>query len=504
MDAEQFFYERHEEIVSLWFDMLHNDQSIRYHKEPPQNLRRLMNYAALAFRRVMLEDYWDDLQGFITHIAKKRFSEGFKVSEVQKAFEYYRQTLIPLLFVHIDPEKLEPLMTKLQECMVFTITHFSEYFQDIHENFVSNHTKILESQIQERTHELAESRQKYKTLVEDINEGFFVLTEGRIVFANPMFAKMHGYELCDVLQKSYLNFIAEEHKEKIRKVYELSLGLSQSRVPERIEYLRFCKDGTKQPTEIMAKRTIFGDQISNIGICRDISERIGLEQKTREAEKMKALAQQAASLAHEVRNPLSTLRINLQLLSRIVSDVEQTELLQASLEEVVQIDKSLQEMMDISAPLRLSPKPIHLRELFERCLNVMRPRLTTNQVRATLRLKRGAECIRADSHRMEQVLVNLLFNAVEAQPSGGRVSISARPFANGAETWVEILISDQGPGVPKEILPYLFDPMFSQKAMGTGLGLHNVKRVVEAHGGSVRAKLNRMRGIRFYLTLPAR
>ncbi|WP_244155429.1 two-component system sensor histidine kinase NtrB [Desulfatiglans anilini] len=386
--------------------------------------------------------------------------------------------------------------------MIFSLTKFSEFFQGIHENFLRNHTEILENQIKSRTRELAESRQKYKTLVEEINEGFFVLAEGLIVFANRMFAEMHGCELTDVLEKKYLDFIADEHKEKIRNVYKLSQR--EPHVPVRMEYLRLCRDGRKLPTEILAKRTIFGHHTANIGICSDIGERVELEKKTREAEKLKALAQQAASLAHEVRNPLSTVRINLQLLYRNATKPEQIGLLQASLDEVVQIERTLQEMMDISFPVRLSLQPVHLRSLLQHCLNSMRQRLLNNQVKTFLRLERGAEGIHVDPHRMEQALVNLLFNAVEAQPSGGKVAISARPLTKGADPWVEILISDQGPGVPKEILPYIFDPMFSQKAMGTGLGLHNVKRIVEAHGGSVRVKLNRKRGMSFYLNLPAR
>jgi len=459
-----------------------------------------MYSAALAFRRVMLDDDWADLKEFIANIAQKRFSEGYKVSEVQKAFELYRQTLIPLLFADIEAAELEPVLIKLQECMVFTITQFSEYFQDIHENFLRNHTKILEKEIETRTHELAEARQKYKTLVEDINEGFFVLAEGRLVFANRSFALMHGYKHEQVLQASYLDFVAEEHQEKMRGVYERSLG--QRHAPARIEYLRLCRNGSKLPTEIMAKRTMFGRQTVNIGICRDISERVELEKKTRETEKLKALAQQAASLAHDVRNPLSTVRLNLQLFSQAEMDPERLRLLQVGLAEVSQIERTLQEMLDISFPLRLSRLPVDLRQLLGHCLNSMRQRLTSNQVTASLRLNHRIEKIKADPHRLEQALVNLLFNAVEAQPSGGRIAISARPRGEGADACVEILISDQGPGVPKEMLPYLFDPMFSQKAMGTGLGLHNVKRIIEAHGGSVRVKLNRLRGMGFYLSLP--
>ncbi|MFH0730293.1 MAG: ATP-binding protein [Pseudomonadota bacterium] len=500
MDAKEFFHQRHEQIVAAWFESLYNDRSIRYFREPPEDLRNRLNYAALAFRRVMLDNDWTDLKDFITSIAQKRFSQGFKVSEVQKAFELYRQTLIPLLFADIEAAELEPVMIKLQECMIFTITHFSEYFQGIHENFLRNHTEILEKKIETRTRELAESRQKYKTLIEDINEGFFVLSEGRVAFANRSFAHMHGYTLDQMLQTSYLDLVAEEHREMMREVYELNL--SHGHVPARIEFLRLYKDGRKLPTEIMAKRTLFDNQVANIGICSDISERVDLEKRTLEAEKLKALAKQASSLAHEVRNPLSTVKMNLQLLSRAELAPEHYPLLQASLTEIDQIERRIQEMMDISLPLRLSYHPVDLRQLIEHCFKSLRQRLIRNQVKASLRLSRRIGKINVDPDRLEQALVNLLFNAVEAQPSGGRVVISARPYEENTGSWVEISISDQGPGVPREMLPYLFDPMFSQRAMGTGLGLHNVKKIMEAHGGSVRAKFNRLGGMTFYLSLP--
>jgi len=223
MDTKEFFQQHHERIVDIWFRSLSNDRTTRYHREPSQDLRAFLNRAAVAFRHVMLHDDWTDLKEFIIQIAQKRFNAGFKVSEVQKAFEFYRQTLITLLFADLEIEKLEPILIKLQKCMVFTITQFSEYFQGIHENFLRNHNNILEHEIKARTREIAESREKYKTLVEDINDGFFVLAEDRVVFANRSFARMLGYELDQVLQTSYLNFIAEEHREVARGAYELSL-----------------------------------------------------------------------------------------------------------------------------------------------------------------------------------------------------------------------------------------------------------------------------------------
>jgi PAS domain S-box-containing protein len=500
MDVKQFFHQRHEKIVDEWFNSLHSDPSIRYHKEPAEDLKNRITTAALAFRRAILEDDLSDLKNFITQIAQMRFRQGFRVSEVQKAFELYRQTLIPLLFEDLETEQLSPMILKLQDCMFYTTTHFSEFFQGIHEEFLRHHTEILEKEIDTRTHELAESRQKYKTLVEDINDGFFVLIEGRVAFANLSFARLHGCQHEEVMEANYLDFVAEEDRDMMREVYALSA--EERDAPARVEYLRLYSDGSKLPTEIMAKRAVFERQLANIGICRDISERVELEKRTREAEKLKALAKQAAALAHDVRNPLSTVRMNLQLLSRSDMPPERLRLLQVSLAEIDQIERTLQEMMDVSFPLRLTFKSIDLRQLLEHCLNSVRQRLTSNQVTASLRLNRRIEKIKADPHRLEQALVNLLFNAVEAQPSGGRVAISTRPHNKGTKTWMEILISDRGPGVPREMLSYLFDPMFSQKAMGTGLGLHNVKRIMDAHGGTVRAKLNRARGMSFYLDLP--
>lgn len=500
MDMKQFFHQHHNNIVDTWFDALHGDPSIRYHKEPAHDLKARVNTAALAFRRVMLFDDWTDLKSFITTIAQQRFSEGFKVSEVQKAFELYRQTLIPLIFSELDTLAQEPLLMKLQSCMVYTITQFSEYFQSIHDTFLRNHAQILEKEIEARTRELAESRKKYMSLVENINEGFFVLIDGLIVFANRSFAHMHGYEHDDVLQENYLNFVVDDHKEKIRQIYELSLNSGSA--PSRVEYRRLCKNGQHLPTEIMANRNMFEGRMANIGICRDISERIELEKRKRQMEKLKALSLQAASIAHEVRNPLSTVRMNLQLFLQTELSPERLRLVEASLTEVDQIEKSLQEMMDIRFPLRLSYKSVDVRQLFDLCLNSMRQRLTENQVTVLLRVSRRITTIKADPHRLEQALLNLLFNAVEVQPSGGKLTIIVRYLEEKSGGWIDVLISDQGPGLPKEMLPYLFDPTFSQKAMGTGLGLHNVKKIIEAHGGSVRAKLNRQGGMNFYLRLP--
>lgn len=500
MELKAVLERYHEQIIETWFKALRSDRSGRYYQEPADDLRSLISRAAQAFHEVLVADQWGSLQAFITSIAKKRFGQGFKVSEVQKAFELYRQTLIPLLIAELDPAEICAVMLRLQRCMVFTITSFSEFFQEIHEEFLRSHADSLEREVARRTEELAKSQRKYKTLVEDINDGYFVVVDGEIAFANQSFAKMHGYLLRDVLKVNYLNFVAPESHKKVEPAYESSR--TKGIAPTCIEYLRLCKDGRKLPTEIIAKLSTFSNQPANIGICRDISERVALEKKIRETEKLKALAKQASSLAHEVRNPLSAIRMNLQIIEQSESDPVRLRLLDISLREITRIERSLQEMMDLSIPFRMNRKHVDLRSLLTNSLQAMHQRIANNKLTVSLRLSRQIKNIRVDPYRLEQAIVNLLFNAIEAQPSTGKIFLSSRPINGKGRSWVEITVGDSGPGIAKEILPYLFDPMFTQKSKGTGIGLSNVKKIVEAHGGEIRVKPRRPEGTNFCMRLP--
>jgi signal transduction histidine kinase len=110
--------------------------------------------------------------------------------------------------------------------------------------------------------------------------------------------------------------------------------------------------------------------------------------------------------------------------------------------------------------------------------------------------------IRIDPHRIEQTVLNLLFNAIEAQPDSGKIYLSSRQARRGKDTMLEITVGDNGPGIPSELVRHVFDPMFTQKIKGSGIGLDNVKRIVEAHGGDVEIRPRRPHGINFIIRLP--
>jgi PAS domain S-box-containing protein len=500
MKLKTILEQHHENIVNDWYMAMNSDSKSSYYRLSRQELLPLMNEAARGFYEVMVSDRWERLDSFITRIAHKRFSQGFKVSDVQKVFEHYRRILIPLMVNHMDKEVLCSELIRLQDCMVFTITRFSEFFQNIHDEFIKSHAESLEREVAIRTKDLSQSEQKYKNLVEDINDGYFVLVRGKIAFANHSFAQMHGCLQNSILKADFLDFVAPQSHEKVRSAFRS--GKTAQKITSRIEYIRLHKNGRQFPTEIIAKESVFENHPAKIGICRDISERIELGKKIHETKKLKALAKQAGSLAHEVRNPMSAVKMNLQMFQQTEQDPVRLQLIGTSLDEIIRIEKSLLEMMNLSIPFRLEKQYVSVRKLLENALVVMRQRIENNHLQTSIRLCRHVDMIKIDPHRIEQAVLNLLFNAIEAQPDSGKIYLSSRQVRRKKNTLLEITVGDNGPGIPSELLDHVFDPMFTRKSKGSGIGLNNVKRIVEAHGGEVAIRLRRPLGTNFVIRLP--
>ncbi len=501
MDLAEVLNRYQKEIAETWAYRMLSDKTSRYSEESPEELTLLISNATDYFRIALVEDQRAGLSEFISFIAVKRLHGGFTLAEVQRAFEQYRETVTPLLVTHVEPAFLTQTLLRLHQCMVATVTHFSTYFQDLHEELLRNQANYLEQEVADRTRKLAESERKYKILVEDINDGYFVLVDGNIVYANNAFARMHGYSLEEIMGRHYLEFVASESRESVYKAYSGSRSGTISR--SRLEYLRLHRAGRQLPTEIKAKMSSYGGQAATIGICRDIGERVELERKTREAEKLGALAKFAASLAHEINNPLTAMKMNVQMFSegQLPEDARR-KLLSSTLREIEQIKRCVTEMIDLTVPFRLKCRSVNLRDLVEGCLGIVEQRMAYQGVRASTRLTSEVGEVFVDRERIEQALVNLLLNALEALTTAGRIFISSKATWDAGKPWVHLRVADDGPGIPKEKLPYVFDPFYSQKAGGIGLGLGNVKKIVEAHGGRVVVTARRPKGVVFTLLLP--
>jgi PAS domain-containing protein len=192
-----------EEIIEKWVRLLREKVSERYKKRPEEELFVTASAACDADYAVLINNDYSKINEHIEWITKVRIEGGFSLSEVQNAYELYRTILTPLLIKELKDKKLLDALKRMNACLLYTIKKFSNYFQSLHEMEIRSHAENLERDVEKRTGELAESESKYRILVEEINDGYFVVNRsGRIVFANQEFCNLYGYPLEDMIGKA--------------------------------------------------------------------------------------------------------------------------------------------------------------------------------------------------------------------------------------------------------------------------------------------------------------
>ncbi|MCI0588594.1 MAG: ATP-binding protein [Planctomycetes bacterium] len=221
-----------------------------------------------------------------------------------------------------------------------------------------------------------------------------------------------------------------------------------------------------------------------------------------EAEKFATLGQMAGLFAHEIRTPLTALRLRLHsLLQGTVNPAD----IEAARRETERVDRVVRSLLDSARATEPRREPRAVADLLSDALATMRPALERQGVLVEERIEEALPAVRADAELLRHALVNLLRNAAEAMPSGGGLSIVARrvPGRRGSPEQVEIALRDTGSGIPADRRRQVFEPFFTTKEKGTGLGLALVRRILESHGGTIAVEGEEGAGATFVLRLPA-
>jgi PAS domain S-box-containing protein len=349
--------------------------------------------------------------------------------------------------------------------------------------------------------DLKASEYKYQTLVEEITDGYFVLQDERIVFANQAFCRMHGYQSAEVLGEEFIRFVDPESRKEVTEVYRKTRQAMS--VSHLFEYLRLTKDGNSLSTEMTAKTTSYEQRLFDIGICRDITERVQMERRVWEAERMACIGKITTSLSHELRNPLSAVKMNLQILKKNhqFTDNDQRRI-DISVNEVMRLEGILREILDFAKPLHLTPGACDLNQILAACLELLNVQFEQKRLAVIQAFAADIPPMQTDGEKLSQAVINLLLNAFDASDPEGRIWVTSRYHSQGDPANVEIAIDDEGHGIVKKQLRDIFEPFFTTKPNGTGLGLTNVKRIIEAHRGWVEVANRQPRGASFRLYLP--
>ncbi|MCU0656293.1 MAG: ATP-binding protein, partial [Polyangiaceae bacterium] len=222
------------------------------------------------------------------------------------------------------------------------------------------------------------------------------------------------------------------------------------------------------------------------------------------AERMAAVGRMAAHVTHEIRNPISALGLNVELLEEELAMMppeaeEARQLLRAIRGEVDRLAGLSEQYLSLARRPTRQLEPGDVGELSASLLSFLRPELERAGVQCRAVIEEGLPEVNLDEAQLRQALLNLVRNAREAMPGGGELEL--RVVA--AEGGVEVLLDDTGPGIPEEVRASIFAPFFTTKKQGTGLGLAVTREIVDAHGGQISCEPRAPRGTRFRLWFPA-
>lgn len=203
-----------------------------------------------------------------------------------------------------------------------------------------------------------------------------------------------------------------------------------------------------------------------------------------QSEKLAAVGQLVASIVHEIRNPLSSIKMNLSILeTKCNKEGAISEHFQIAKSQTERLESMLTDLLNYSKPISVELQPIAVKDLVDSALQDVQ---TDSEI--VVDLQDPVAVIQVDFEKMQQVLLNVLLNATQALPSHGSIEIRSRTVDFEGIQSLQLSIHDNGPGISKETLDQVFEPFFTTRKQGTGLGLPNAKRIIEAHGGDIEIR----------------
>ncbi len=234
-------------------------------------------------------------------------------------------------------------------------------------------------------------------------------------------------------------------------------------------------------------------------LFKDLREVQSLQKALARSQRLASIGSLAAGVAHEIRNPLSSIKgFATYFKERYAHIPEDCNISTILIQEVDRLNRVVSQLLEFSRPVRIFRQKVSIADVIQSTLKLMERQASAHSVEIHLQMDAGLPQVSIDPDQINQVLLNLLLNAVEAMPQGGAVEIRA---AQDQDRLV-IQISDSGAGIAETDLSRIFDPYFTTKPTGTGLGLPIVHNIVEAHGGDIRIESHSGKGAVVTIRLP--
>jgi signal transduction histidine kinase len=338
---------------------------------------------------------------------------------------------------------------------------------------------------------LAKVQTTAKAILESLVGGVLTLdTEGGVTIINRAACQILGI----VSEPPYPNLaeLSEQHRTLVGLIRK-ALDARQYVQDEDSVFVNSSNEPIVLRTSISEQVDETGERMGIVVLVKDVSKLVAMEGELRKRDRLAAAGTLAAGVAHEIRNPLSALELNLRLLRDEVTSLCTTggevegyfEILFA---ETRRLNRITSNFLQLSRPEPLARVRVAVHQAVMQVARLVNREAQEKNISVALDLAGGDPKVLGDSTKLEQVCLNILINAMQAMPNGGVIHIvSATSWSDGRK-FVNLSFTDQGVGIAPEDLPRLFDPYFTTRSDGTGLGLANADRIVTDHGGKILVK----------------
>jgi two-component system, NtrC family, sensor histidine kinase AtoS len=337
----------------------------------------------------------------------------------------------------------------------------------------------------------------YKSFFDNATDAVFIVQPETwsVLDTNEFAATMLGIPRNDLLGTSLPQF---------RRIFKLLTKSSSPTVLSELS-LETPNDGSLM-VEVSARFVEYEKQRLIHAIARDVSEQHALTDKLVQADKLVLLGQLSAGVAHEIRNPLAAVNLNLQVLKRkITQDSPEYTYISTALQGVERITKIVEVTLNFSRHTMPDIQELNLNFLLPSTLELVASVLKRKEISVELNFEDNLPHVAADSKQLQQVFINLITNAADSIKTKGTIKIETyteKAGRQGESEYVVVSITDTGCGITPEDLPKIFNPFFTRKVEGTGLGLPITQRILHQHNGIIDVESMVGEGTTFYIKLP--
>jgi len=345
------------------------------------------------------------------------------------------------------------------------------------------------------------SEKRFRAILDTATDAILSINEDhKIVMFNDAAEQIFGYARSEVIGKDLGILIPSQYGDHSRHVQRFLETREPRILGKTLSLTALRKSGEEFPIELGLSYRELETGVMFTAIIRDISRQKELEKKLLQSERLAAVGQTVAHVAHEIKNPLMIIGgFSYQIRNSVRDEETNTQKLDMVLEEVGRLEKLVSNLTDFTKEYRLMKRPADINSVLRDVLKIMGEVYPSEKYNFEANLTPKLDEIQCDPDKLKQVFINIISNGIEAMEDGGTIYINTTRYGKG----VEIKIMDEGVGISEEEQVHIFEPFYTTRESGSGLGLSISYKIIEAHKGEIAAVSKRGKGTVFSIRLPA-